>query len=242
MCFLWLCIIECWACPCEHSIGSMCHGFNIEGSKSFFGSYSLRKLSILSGLLLVLSWPSSVSAYIAHVIISKPICRDPLKKVETFKDLEEIMENRIMFVDGAMGTMIQRYKLQEEDYRGERYAKHKDELKGNNDLLVITRPKIIKEIHHAYLNAGADIIETNTFNGTSISQVSRPSFGHSDQNKGLECQVLDLIGGFIQFKKQMLCMGYSLLPGILINHRETPTYIAVYFNKFFCMRLCIPVI
>ena len=103
---------------------------------------------------------------------SKPICSDPLKKVDTFKDLEEIMENRIMFIDGAMGTMIQRYKLQEEDYRGERYAKHKDELKGNNDLLVITRPKIIKEIHHAYLNAGADIIETNTFNGTSISQVS----------------------------------------------------------------------
>ena len=96
---------------------------------------------------------------------------DPLKKSAAFADLEEVMENRIMFIDGAMGTMIQRYKLQEEDYRGERYAKHTDELKGNNDLLVITRPKIIKEIHHAYLNAGADIIETNTFNGTSISQV-----------------------------------------------------------------------
>ena len=96
---------------------------------------------------------------------------DPLKKSVAFADLEEVMENRIMFIDGAMGTMIQRYKLQEEDYRGERYAKHTDELKGNNDLLVITRPKIIKEIHHAYLNAGADIIETNTFNGTSISQV-----------------------------------------------------------------------
>ena len=87
------------------------------------------------------------------------------------------MEKRIVFIDGAMGTMIQRYKLQEEDYRGERYAKHAHELKGNNDLLVITRPKIIKEIHHAYLDAGADIIETNTFNGTSISQVG-PSYPH----------------------------------------------------------------
>ena len=81
------------------------------------------------------------------------------------------MEERIMFIDGAMGTMNQRYKLQEEDYRGERYAKHEHELKGNNDLLVITRPNVIKEIHHAYLDAGADILETNTFNGTSISQV-----------------------------------------------------------------------
>ena len=113
-------------------------------------------------------------------ILTILVCRDPLKKADTFKDLEEIMKKRIMFIDGAMGTMIQRYKLQEEDYRGERYAKHKDELKGNNDLLVITRPKIIKEIHHAYLNAGADIIETNTFNGTSISQVGFASL--STQN------------------------------------------------------------
>jgi 5-methyltetrahydrofolate--homocysteine methyltransferase len=71
-----------------------------------------------------------------------------------------------------MGTMIQRYKLVEDDYRGERYADHPHELKGNNDLLVITRPDVIKEIHHAYLDAGADILETNTFNGTCISQVT----------------------------------------------------------------------
>ena len=82
------------------------------------------------------------------------------------------MQQRILYIDGAMGTMIQRYKLEEDDYRGERYAKHEHELKGNNDLLVITRPDLVKEIHHAYLDAGADILETNTFNGTCISQVT----------------------------------------------------------------------
>ena len=96
---------------------------------------------------------------------------DPLKKSEAFAHLEELMQERILYIDGAMGTMIQRYKLVEDDYRGERYAKHEHELKGNNDLLVITRPDVVKEIHHAYLNAGADILETNTFNGTCISQV-----------------------------------------------------------------------
>jgi 5-methyltetrahydrofolate--homocysteine methyltransferase len=80
------------------------------------------------------------------------------------------MKQRIIFIDGAMGTMIQRFKLQEEDFRGERYANHSHELKGNNDILVITRPDVIEDIHMQYLNAGADIIETNTFNGTTISQ------------------------------------------------------------------------
>ena len=94
-----------------------------------------------------------------------------MKKTEAFAHLEELMQQRILYIDGAMGTMIQRYKLVEDDYRGERYAKHEHELKGNNDLLVITRPDVVKEIHHAYLNAGADILETNTFNGTCISQV-----------------------------------------------------------------------
>lgn len=112
--------------------------------------------------------------------------------MELFKQLEK----RILVIDGAMGTMIQRYKLTEDDYRGERFKKHKSEhkysgnscsihnhnkqepestysggdLKGNNDLLSITQPHIIEEIHKLYLEAGADIIETNTFNGTSISQ------------------------------------------------------------------------
>jgi 5-methyltetrahydrofolate--homocysteine methyltransferase len=84
--------------------------------------------------------------------------------------IREIISDRILILDGAMGTMIQQYKLAEADYRGERFKDHSHDLKGNNDLLSITRPEIIKEIHKKYLEAGADIIETNTFNGTSISQ------------------------------------------------------------------------
>ncbi len=84
-------------------------------------------------------------------------------------NLKEILENRIVILDGAMGTMIQRYKLNEEDYRGKRFANHSTSLKGCNDLLCLTQPQIIREIHEAYLEAGADLIETNTFNATSIS-------------------------------------------------------------------------
>jgi hypothetical protein len=95
---------------------------------------------------------------------------DPLQRSPAFAQLESLMKQRIIFIDGAMGTMIQRFKLQEADFRGERYANHSHELKGNNDILVITRPDVIEDIHMQYLNAGADIIETNTFNGTTISQ------------------------------------------------------------------------
>ena len=95
---------------------------------------------------------------------------DPLQLAPAFGPLEKLMSERIIYIDGAMGTMIQRYKLEEEDFRGERFASHGHELKGNNDLLVLTRPDVIDEIHTAYLEGGADIIETNTFNGTSISQ------------------------------------------------------------------------
>ncbi|MCO6472921.1 MAG: methionine synthase [Melioribacteraceae bacterium] len=84
--------------------------------------------------------------------------------------LKKILTERILVLDGAMGTMIQKYKLTEEDYRGVKFTDHKLPLKGNNDILSITQQQIIKEIHSAYLSAGADIIETNTFNGTSISQ------------------------------------------------------------------------
>ncbi|HRK03732.1 MAG TPA: methionine synthase [Chlorobiota bacterium] len=85
-------------------------------------------------------------------------------------DLRSLLEQRILVLDGAMGTMIQRYNLTEEDYRGERFANHPDSLKGNNDLLILTRPDIIRDIHAAYLEAGSDIIETNTFSATSIAQ------------------------------------------------------------------------
>ncbi len=85
------------------------------------------------------------------------------------KEITELLRQRILILDGAMGTMIQRYGLEESDYRGERFADHPVEVKGNNDLLVLTRPDVIRDIHTAYLEAGADIIETNTFNATSIS-------------------------------------------------------------------------
>ncbi len=83
--------------------------------------------------------------------------------------LEALMGERILILDGAMGTMIQRHKLEEADYRGERFADWPSEVKGNNDLLALTQPQIIRGIHEQYLQAGADIIETNTFNGTQVS-------------------------------------------------------------------------
>jgi 5-methyltetrahydrofolate--homocysteine methyltransferase len=92
------------------------------------------------------------------------------------------LNSRILVLDGAMGTMIQTYKLEEEDYRGDKFKDHDIPLKGNNDLLSITKPEIIKEIHRGYLNAGADIIETNTFSSTSIAM----------KDYGLENQVYEL--------------------------------------------------
>ena len=84
--------------------------------------------------------------------------------------LHKIIQQRIMVIDGAMGTMIQEYKLSEEDYRGKRWQDFPQDLKGNNELLSITRPDVIENIHKAYLKAGADIIETNTFSANAISQ------------------------------------------------------------------------
>jgi 5-methyltetrahydrofolate--homocysteine methyltransferase len=94
----------------------------------------------------------------------------------------EELRKRILVLDGAMGSMIQQYRLTEADYRGERFKNHPSDLKGNNDLLVLTRPELIKNIHLEYLRAGADIIETNTFNGTTIAQ----------KDYGLESVVRDI--------------------------------------------------
>ena len=84
--------------------------------------------------------------------------------------LRRLLDKNILFLDGAMGTMIQLLKLSESDYRGERFKNHSLDLKGNNDLLVLTKPEVIRKIHRQYLEAGANIIETNTFNGTRIAQ------------------------------------------------------------------------
>src|SRR5690606_16724803 len=100
---------------------------------------------------------------------------------ERVAKLLSALEHRILIIDGAMGTMIQRHRLEEGDYRGERFAGGFDsqhahgagcghDLKGNNDLLLLSRPDIIAGIHTAYLEAGADLLETNTFNATSVSQ------------------------------------------------------------------------
>ena len=86
------------------------------------------------------------------------------------KSIQQCLKERILIIDGAMGTMIQQYKLEEKDYRGQRFANWHTDVKGNNDLLSITQPTIVEAIHLKYLEAGADIIETNTFSSTSIAQ------------------------------------------------------------------------
>ena len=101
---------------------------------------------------------------------------------DRISQLKTLLSKRILILDGAMGTLIQRHRLQESDYRGELFARWKRDLKGNNDLLNLTQPAIIRAIHRAYLEAGADIIETNTFNSTAIAQA----------DYGLEEWVLEL--------------------------------------------------
>ena len=86
------------------------------------------------------------------------------------KGLNEIIKERILILDGAMGTKIQTYGLTEEDFRGDRFAQFTGQMKGNNDVLSLTRPDVIADIHRQYLEAGADIIATNTFSSQRISQ------------------------------------------------------------------------
>ncbi|MCC9000003.1 MAG: homocysteine S-methyltransferase family protein, partial [Candidatus Contendobacter sp.] len=102
--------------------------------------------------------------------------------VDRTAELSDLLARRILILDGAMGTMIQSYRLQEADYRGDRFRDWPSDLKGNNDLLVLTQPMIIREIHAAYLDAGADILETNTFNSTTISM----------HDYGMECLAPEL--------------------------------------------------
>ena len=96
--------------------------------------------------------------------------------------LESIIQHRILILDGAMGTMIQKHKLQEADFRGEQFRDHPTPLKGNNDILSITKPEVILNIHREYLEAGADLITTNTFNSNRISMA----------DYGMESQVYEM--------------------------------------------------
>ena len=109
--------------------------------------------------------PSASSAAPAQA--QPPVARRPYTRAA---QLTQIMRERIVVLDGAMGTMIQRYKLSEADYRGTRFADHHKDLKGNNEMLQLTKPEVIREIHEQYLAAGADLIETNTFGATTVAQ------------------------------------------------------------------------
>ena len=102
--------------------------------------------------------------------------------MDTFQQLSTLLHERILILDGAMGSMIQNYKLGESDFRGEVFKDHPNDLKGNNDVLVLTRPDVIREIHLDYFKAGADIVETNSFSLTRIAQA----------DYGLEEHVYDL--------------------------------------------------
>src|SRR3954471_17751825 len=104
-------------------------------------------------------------------------------------DLQKLLQERIVIIDGAMGTMIQTYKLEEAAYRGDRFTAWKKDLKGNNDLLNLTRPQIIEEIHRQYLEGGADIVETNTFNSQAISlaDYGMESLAYEMSKAGAEC-------------------------------------------------------
>lgn len=94
----------------------------------------------------------------------------PPRASDSTEALRQVFASRVVMLDGAMGSMIQGYKLSEADFRGERFQNHPHDLKGNNDLLSITRPDVVEKIHADYFAAGADMVETNTFNATSISQ------------------------------------------------------------------------
>ena len=95
---------------------------------------------------------------------------DVKAREKRLRKLRELVEERILLIDGAMGTMIQRHKLDEAGYRGERFRDYGRDIRGNNDLLTLTQPEIVAEIHRAYFEAGADIVETNTFNSTTVAQ------------------------------------------------------------------------
>ena len=120
-----------------------------------------------------------------HQLSQRQTSQHPLfqQKVSQRKAaFETALENRILILDGAMGTMIQSYSLEESDYRGEQFADWPSDLKGNNDLLSLTQPDILQEIHEKYLAAGADIIETNSFNANE--------FGMADY--GMEAHVAEI--------------------------------------------------
>ncbi|MCR9214022.1 MAG: methionine synthase [Proteobacteria bacterium] len=132
-----------------------------------------------------------------------------MKKSQPFVELEDILKHRIMVLDGAMGTMIQALKLEEDDYRGEAYTQSNIDLKGNNDLLSLTKPEVIAKIHEQFLAAGTDILETNTFNATSIAQ----------SDYGLEKEVYEL-------NRQSAALARNVADAWTEKTPEKPRYVA----------------
>ncbi|HEU0230695.1 MAG TPA: homocysteine S-methyltransferase family protein, partial [Burkholderiaceae bacterium] len=102
--------------------------------------------------------------------MSYPVSAYPIESYTRGAEFARLLGSRILILDGAMGTMIQRYKLTEADFRGERFANHSKDVKGDNELLSLVRPDVILEIHRQYLEAGSDVIETNTFGATAVAQ------------------------------------------------------------------------
>ncbi|MBC8173347.1 MAG: methionine synthase [Chitinophagales bacterium] len=154
------------------------------------------------------------------------------------KDLYELLTERILVLDGAMGTMIQSYKLTEEDFRGERFKDHPHDLKGNNDILSITQPHIIKQIHTDYLEAGADIIETNTFTATSITQADYQTqdFVYEINQRAAEI-AKDAVASFIRKNPDRACfvagsLGPTNKTASLSPDVNNPGYRAVSFDGF----------
>lgn len=128
-------------------------------------------------------------------------------------DLEKLCQERILIIDGAMGTMIQQYKLDENDFRDASLKEHPIDLKGNNEMLNITQPQIIEEIHAKYLSAGADIIETNTFGATSIAQ---SEYGLSDRAYEMNLQAARIAKEAV-YKHQQLLEEWGGWPGRLVR-------------------------
>ena len=138
-----------------------------------------------------------------------------------FQELKSLIKRRIVVLDGAMGTMIQQHKLEESDFRGTQFANHPCDVKGNNDLLAITQPDLIASIHQQYIEAGADIIETNTFNSNAISM--------ADYEMGYLAYELNVAGAEAARKAVEIVMSKDSSRGRLVAGAIGPT------NRTACM-------
>lgn len=163
------------------------------------GGSAVSTLARVAGAAAAVGVVGAAAAYAYNAVSSRRTKREVPRSfdfddgscTEAFKQLTELFEKRIAYIDGAIGTSIEKCKLEEEDFRGERYKEHGRELKGNNDLLAITRPDVIEGIHTEFLNAGADIISTNTLNATTIS-MAEYELGTSEEVKFINTEAAKL--------------------------------------------------